>query len=144
MSRGVEVYRCSSGIPEFADIENLFYTVSGEITSPPPSTAEGVREYYHSSYNGCFSKVEVHDFRSFLGYVLTDGHNWSVGLVSCVIYIVPPCIPNTRLHNQKVSGVYRWEFKYHVGILSNRHMIRYGVYHMFVPAYSTSQSFILF
>ena len=94
----------------FADIENLFYAVVGEITSTPPSTGAGVREYCHSSYNGCFSKVEVHDFRSFLGYVLTDGYSWSVGLVSCVIYIVPSCIPNTRLHNQKVLGVYRWEF----------------------------------
>ena len=60
----------------FADIENLFYAVVGEITSTPPSTGAGVREYCHSSYNGCFSKVEVHDFWSFLGYVLTDGYNW--------------------------------------------------------------------
>jgi hypothetical protein len=95
----------------FADIENLFYAVVGEITSTPPSTGAGVREYCHNSYNGCFSKVEVSDFRRFLGYVLTDGYNWSLGIVSCVIYIVPLCIPNTRLHNQKVSGVYRWEFK---------------------------------
>ena len=27
-----QFYRCSSGIPEFADIENLFYAVVGEIT----------------------------------------------------------------------------------------------------------------
>ena len=46
----------------FADIENLFYAVVGEITSTPPSTGAGVQEYCHSSYNGCFSKVEVHDF----------------------------------------------------------------------------------
>ena len=59
----------------FADIENLFYAVVGEITSTPPST-RAVQEYCHSLYNGCFSKVEVHDFRSFLGYVLTDGYNW--------------------------------------------------------------------
>ena len=95
----------------FADIKNLFYAVVGEITSTPPSTGAGVWEYCHNSYNGCFSKVDVNDFRRFLGYVLTDGYNWSVGLVSCVIYTVPPCIPNTRLHNQKVSGVNRWEFK---------------------------------
>ena len=60
----------------FADIENLFYAVVGEITSTPPSTGAGVREYCHNSYNGCFSKVEVHDFRRFLGYVLTDGYSW--------------------------------------------------------------------
>ena len=42
----------------------------GEITSTPPSTGAGVREYCHNLYNGCFSKVEVHDFRRFLGYVL--------------------------------------------------------------------------
>ena len=60
----------------FADIENHFYAVVGEITSTPPSTRAGVWEYYHSSYNGCFLKVEVHDFRSFLGYVLTDGYSW--------------------------------------------------------------------
>ena len=60
----------------FADIENLFYAVVGEITSTPPSTGAGVREYCHNSYNGCFSKVEVNDFRRFLGYVLTDGYSW--------------------------------------------------------------------
>ena len=60
----------------FADIENLFYAVVGEITSTPPSTGAGVREYCHHSYNGCFSKVEVHDFWSFLGYVLADGYSW--------------------------------------------------------------------
>ena len=62
-----QFYHCSSGIPEFADI---------------PSNGAGVREYCHNSYNGCFSKVEVHDFQSFLGYVLTDGYNLDVGIVS--------------------------------------------------------------
>ena len=60
----------------FADIENLFYAVVGEITSTPPSTEVGVREYCHNSYNGCFSKVEVNDFRRILGYVLKDGYSW--------------------------------------------------------------------
>ena len=60
----------------FADIENLFDAVVGEITSTPPSTGAGVREYCHNSYNGCFLKVEVHDFRRFLGYVLKDGYSW--------------------------------------------------------------------
>ena len=48
MSRGVELrgvvitifYRCNSGIPEFADIKNLFYAVVGEIISMPPSIGE--------------------------------------------------------------------------------------------------------
>ena len=73
-----QFYRCSSGIPEisFADIENLFYAVVGEITSTPPSTGAGVRGYCHNLYNGCFSKVEVNDFRRFLGYVLKDGYSW--------------------------------------------------------------------
>ena len=73
-----QFYRCSSGIPEFsfADIENLFYAVGGEITSTPPSTGAGVREYCHNSYNGCFLKVEVNDFQRFLGYVLKDGYSW--------------------------------------------------------------------
>ena len=73
-----QFYRCSSGIPEFsfADIENLFYAVVGEITSTPPSTGAGVREYRHNLYNGCFSKVEVDGFRSFPGYVLKDGYSW--------------------------------------------------------------------
>ena len=35
-----------------------------------------VREYCHDLYNGCFSKVEVDDFRRFLGYVLKDGYSW--------------------------------------------------------------------
>ena len=73
-----QFYRCSSGIPaiSFTDIENLFYAVVGEITSTPPSTGAGVREYCHNSYNGCFSKVEVDDFRMFHGYVLKDVYNW--------------------------------------------------------------------
>lgn len=57
-----QLYHCSSGIPEFADIKNLFYAVVGEITSMPPSTGVGVREYCHNSYNECFLKVEVNDF----------------------------------------------------------------------------------
>ena len=57
-----QFYRCSSGIREFADIENLFYAVVGEITSTSPSTGVGVREYCHNSDNGCFSKGEVNDF----------------------------------------------------------------------------------
>ena len=48
----------------------------GEITSTPPSTGAGVREYRHNLYNGCFLKVEVKDFRRFLGYVLKDGYSW--------------------------------------------------------------------
>ena len=59
----------------FTDIENLFYAVVGEITSTPPSTGEGVREYCHNTYNKCFSKVEVNDFQRFLGYVLKDGYS---------------------------------------------------------------------
>ena len=62
-----QFYHCNSGIPEFsfADIEKLFYAVVGEITSTPPSTGAGVQEYCHNSYNICFSKVEVNDFRRF-------------------------------------------------------------------------------
>ena len=60
----------------FADIENLFYAVVGEITSTPPSTGAGVRDYCHNLYNGCFLKVEVHDFWRLLGYVLKDGYSW--------------------------------------------------------------------
>ena len=71
-----QFYRCSSRIPEFADIRNLFYEVVGEITSTPPSTEAGVQAYCHNSYNGCFSKVAVNDFRRFLGYVLKDGYSW--------------------------------------------------------------------
>ena len=77
-----QFYRCTSGILEFADIGNLFYAVVGEITSTPPSIGVGVQEYCPNTYNGCFSKVEVHDFRRFLGYVLTDGYNLDVGIVS--------------------------------------------------------------
>ena len=58
----------------------------------------------------------------------TDGcRNCYLGEILCF-----PCIPNTWLHNQNVLGVYKWELKYIIGYLSNRHMIRYGVYHMFV------------
>ena len=68
------------------------------------------------------------------GWIQLDLGIASLGDIFCV-----PCIPYTRLHNQKVLGVYKWEFKYHVGYLSNRHMIRYGIYHMFVPTYSARQ-----
>ena len=57
----------------FADIENLFYAVCGEITSTPPSTREGIQEYCHSSYNGCFSKVEVDGFQSFFSRLCVEG-----------------------------------------------------------------------
>ena len=53
-----------------------FMQFVGEITSTPPSTGAGVQEYCHNFYNGCFSKVEVDDFRRFLGYVLKDGYSW--------------------------------------------------------------------
>ena len=53
-----------------------FMQFVGEITSTPPSTRAGVLEYCHNSYNGCFSKVEVNDFRRFLSYVLKDGYSW--------------------------------------------------------------------
>ena len=83
MSRGVElrgvvviILSLQLEYLSFADIENLFYAVVGEITSTPPSTGAGVREYCHNLYNRCFSKVEVDDFRRFLGYVLKDGYSW--------------------------------------------------------------------
>ena len=65
-----------------------------------------------------------------------------VGIVSLGEILCFPCIPNTWLHNQNFLEVYKWEFKYHVGYPSNRHMIRYGIYHMFLPDYSASQSFV--
>ena len=81
----------------------------------------------------------------FLGYVLMDGYRWSVGLVSWVLYIVPPYIPNSRLHNQKVSWVYRWEFKYLVGYLSDRYMIQYGgLYYVCFWLILQAKSFVLF
>ena len=62
-----QFYRCSSGIPEFSSPTSKisFMQFVGEITSTPPSTGAGVREYCHNLYNGSFSKVEVDGFRSF-------------------------------------------------------------------------------
>ena len=62
-----QFYCCSSGIPEFSTPTSKisFMQFIGEITSTPPSTGAGVREYRHNLYNRCFSKVEVDDFRSF-------------------------------------------------------------------------------
>ena len=79
-----QFYRCSSGILEFsfADIENLFYAVVGKITSMPPSTGAGAREYCHNSYNGCFSKVEVNDFRRFSWLCVEGWIQLDVGFVS--------------------------------------------------------------
>ena len=68
--------------PDFSFLTRLGYNGNpwivrlGEITSTPPSTGAGVREYRHNLYNGCFSKVEVDGFWRFLGYVLKDGYSW--------------------------------------------------------------------
>ena len=72
-----------------------FMQFVGEITSTPPSTGAGVQEYCHNSYNGCFSKVEVNDFRRFLGYVLKDGYSWLLDLLVLGEILCFPCIPNT-------------------------------------------------
>ena len=77
-----QFYRCSSGIPEFRRHRNLFYAVVGEITSTPPSTGAGVREYCHNSYNGCFSKVEVDDFRRFSWLCVEGWIQLDVGFAS--------------------------------------------------------------
>ena len=70
-------YLTNNCIKEIFDVGVLnFYAVVGEITSTPPSTGAGVREYRHNLYNRYFLKVEVDGFRSFLGYVLKDGYNW--------------------------------------------------------------------
>ena len=92
-----QFYRCSSGIPEFsfADIENLFYAVVGEITSTPPSTGAGIREYRHNLYNGCFSKVEVDGFRSFSRLCVEGWIQLDVGFASLGEILCFPCIPNT-------------------------------------------------
>ena len=44
--------------------------------NPDNPVLRWVREYCHDLYNGRFSKVEVDDFRRFLGYVLKDGYSW--------------------------------------------------------------------
>ena len=73
-----QFYRCNSGILEICSPTSKisFMQFVGEITSTPPSTGAGVREYRHNLYNGCFLKVEVDGFRSFPGYVLKDGYSW--------------------------------------------------------------------
>ena len=107
-----QFYHCSSGIPGFCRHRNLFYAVVGVITSTPPSTGAGVREYCHNSYKGCFSKVEVHDFRRFLGYVLTDGYSLDVGIVSLgEIYIASPVSPTLDCITRMFREFYRWKFK---------------------------------
>ena len=62
-----QFYRYSSGIPEFSTPTSKisFMQFVCEITSTPPSTGAGFREYRHNLYNGCFSKVEVDGFQSF-------------------------------------------------------------------------------
>ena len=92
-----QFYHCSSGIPEisFADIENLFYVVVGEITSMPPSTGAGVQEYCHNLYNRCFSKVEVDDFRSFSWLCVEGWIQLDVGFASLGEILRFPYIPNT-------------------------------------------------
>ena len=92
-----QFYLCSSGIPEFSftDIENLFYAVVGEITSTPPNTRAGVREYCHNSYNGCFSKVEVDDFRSFSRLCVEGWIQLDVGFAILGEILCFSCMPNT-------------------------------------------------
>ena len=43
-----------------------------------------------------------------------------------------PVSPTPDCITRKFREFYKWEFKYLVGYLSNTHMIRYGIYHMFV------------
>ena len=73
-----QFYRCNSSILEICSPTSKisFMQFVGEITSTPPSTGAGVREYRDNLHNGCFSKVEVDGFRRFLGYVLKDGYSW--------------------------------------------------------------------
>ena len=59
-----QFYHCSSGIPEFADIENIFYAAVGEITSMPASTGAGVREY-------CITRITDAFVR--LRYMISEG-----------------------------------------------------------------------
>ena len=56
-----QFYRWKSGILEICSPTSKisFMQFVGEITSTPPSTGVGVREYRHNLYNVCFSKVEV-------------------------------------------------------------------------------------
>ena len=62
----------------------------------------------HNSYNRCFSKVEVNDFRRFLGYVLKDGYSWIYVLLVWVRYIASPVSPTpdciTRKFRELISG----------------------------------------
>ena len=106
-----QFYRCSSRIPEFstATLKISFMQFVGEITSTPPRTGAGVQEYRHNSYNRCVSKVEVNDFRRFLGYVLTDGYSLDVGIVSLgEIFIASPVSPTpyciTRKFQEFIGG----------------------------------------
>ena len=89
----------------FADIENLFYAVVGEITSTSPSTGE-FGSIAIARVTDAFRRLRYTISGVFLGYVLTDGYSLDVGIVSFGwdIYCFP-YIPNTRLHNQKVLGV---------------------------------------
>ena len=79
-----QFYRCSSGIPEFSmpTSKISFMQFVGEITSTPPSTGAGVREYRHNLYNGCFSKVEVDGFRSFSRLCVEGWIQLDVGFAS--------------------------------------------------------------
>ena len=105
-----QFYRCSSGIPEFRQHQkSLLCSCWWDNLDATQYWGGSFREYRHNSYNRCFSKVEVNDFRSFSwlcvdGWIQLDLGIASLGGIFCV-----PCIPNTRLHNQKVSGVYRWD-----------------------------------
>ena len=104
-----QFYRCSSGIPEFADID-LLYAVVGEITSTPPSTGAGVREYCQNLDNGCFSKVEVIDFPKVSWLCVEGWIQLDVGFVSLGEILCLPCIPIPDCITGKVREFHRWEF----------------------------------
>ena len=59
-----QFYHCSSRIPEFADIENLFYAVVGEITSKPPSTGREL---------GSIAITRMTDAFQRLRYMISEG-----------------------------------------------------------------------
>ena len=81
----------------FANIQNLFYAVVGEITSTPPSTGAGVREYHHNLYNRCFSKVEVDGFWSFSWLCVEGWIQLDVGFASFGWDIMLPLYPQHQI-----------------------------------------------
>jgi len=117
-------YLFSSVIPEDTDIELLPYFSWWQIVPwLIPSTGGDSTDDIPWLVSLFVRRSEVHDFRGFLGYVLTDGYGWSVWFVSCARYLCLPVSPTTNCITRKFREFIGGNSSSYLGYLSDRCMM---------------------